>query len=115
MALRRAKPTPPSFSSNVSASTASPLMRLSALLDARDVVMCVVDGLVVTENDDTDEAARATVVAATIDSFVMIFLLLARNIMAIVPSPSIAKVSAQLMQPATMCVRGGRGGKFIYE
>ncbi len=41
MALRRAKPTPPSFSSNVSASTASPLMRLSALLlgDARDVVM----------------------------------------------------------------------------
>ena len=114
MALRRAKPTPPSFSSNVSASTASPLMRLSALLDARDVVMCVVDGLVVTENDDTDEAARATV-AATIDSFVMIFLLLARNIMAIVPSPSIAKVSAQLMQPATMNdVRTWRQRRKIY-
>jgi len=73
MALRRAKPTPPSFSSNVSASTASPRMRLSTLLDARDVVMCV--GLLfVTENDDTDEAARATVVAATIDSFVMMVL-----------------------------------------
>jgi len=73
MALRRAKPTPPSFSSNVSASTASPRMRLSTLLDARDVVMCV--GLLfATENDDTDEAARATVVAATIDSFVMMVL-----------------------------------------
>jgi len=73
MALRRAKPTPPSFSSNVSASTASPRMRLSTLLDARDVVMRV--GLLfVTENDDTDEAARATVVAATIDSFVMMVL-----------------------------------------
>ena len=73
MALRRAKPTPPSFSSNVSASTASPLMRLSTLLDARDVVMRV--GLLfVTENDDTDEAARATVVATTIDSFVMMVL-----------------------------------------
>ena len=32
--------------------------------------------LVVTENDDTDEAARATVVAAaTIDSFVMMLVL----------------------------------------
>ena len=73
MALRRAKPTPPSFSSNVSASTASPRMRLSTLLDARDVVMRV--GLLfVTENYDTDEAARATVVAATIDSFVMMVL-----------------------------------------
>jgi len=73
MALRRAKPTPPSFLSNVSASTASPRMRLSTLLDARDVVMRV--GLLfVTENDDTDEAARATVVAATIDSFVMMVL-----------------------------------------
>lgn len=75
MALRRAKPTPPSFSSNVSASTASPRMRLSALLDARDVVVMCVGLFVTTVNDDTGEAARATVVAASMDSFVMMLLL----------------------------------------
>ena len=74
MALRRAKPTPPSFSSNVSASMASPLMMLNKLLDdARLVVICVDE---VTENDDTDEAARATTEAATIDSFVMVYVVL---------------------------------------
>jgi len=76
MALRRAKPTPPSFSSSACASTSSPLIMVCK--EEEEVlpdVMCVDDRVLqgVTENDDTTEvAARAATEAVTIDSFAMV-------------------------------------------